>query len=79
MFCANIEIMKKKAKNITTDELAVMVKKGFDETNTGMSKGFTDMNIRLDRIENSILKHHSEQILMLDKRLNRLENLFAVK
>ena len=63
------------------DNLAGMVSLGFAETakKKDMDSQFLKVNTRLDRIENSILKHHANQISTLEKRVQRLENLFAVK
>ena len=43
-----------KTKSITIEDLAGMVKKGFDGTDKKIEKGFKEVNIRLDRIENFI-------------------------
>ncbi|MDQ5883029.1 MAG: hypothetical protein QG648_384 [Patescibacteria group bacterium] len=52
-----------------------MVKKGFDETNKKLDK----IDVRLDRIENFLLKQHSIKIETLEKRINRLEEALAIK
>ena len=46
--------MKRKA--ITIEDLARMVNKGFDGTDRKIEKGFKEVNVRLDRIKNFILK-----------------------
>lgn len=78
--------MIKKSKNTTLNDLAGMVARGFSETNERMEKNFKEVHIhlkgidsRLDRIEDSILQNHAQQILMLEKRIQRMENLFAIK
>ena len=77
--------MAKDTGKITMNSLARMVSKGFDgigskmATKSDMDKQFVEVNVRLDRIENSILKHHANQISTLEKRVQRLENLFAIK
>ena len=73
--------MKQRIKSITLDGLAGMVSRGFVETakKKDMDDQFSEVNVRLDRIENSILKHQAHKVLMLEKRVQRLENLFAVK
>ena len=68
-----------KTKSITIEDLAGMVKKGFDGTDKKIEKGFKEVNIRLDRIENFILKQHSQKIEFLEKRIHRLEEALAVK
>lgn len=75
-------------KNVTTEDLAIMVKKGFDETSKkrDLEELRSDMNGRmgrieekLDNIEKLILKQHSFKIQDLEKRMKRMEDLFAVK
>ena len=66
-------------KNITIEDLARMVKRGFDGTDKKIEKGFKEVNIRLDRIENFILKQHSQKIESLEKRIHRLEEALAIK
>jgi polyhydroxyalkanoate synthesis regulator phasin len=68
-----------KKKNITTEDLARMVKKGFDGTDKKIDKGFKEVNDRLDRIENIMLKQHSKRIETLEKRMHRLEGVLAIK
>jgi len=64
-----------KKKNITIEDLARMVKKGFDGTDKRLDK----IDARLDRIENFILKQHSQKIDFLEKRIDRLEEALAIK
>jgi len=64
-----------KKKNITIEDLTRMVKKGFDGTDKKLDK----IDVRLDRIENFILKQHSQKIDFLEKRINRLEEALAIK
>jgi hypothetical protein len=68
-----------KYKKITIEDLARMVKKGFDGTDKKIEKGFKEVNICLNRIENFILKQHSQKIEFLEKRINRLEEALAIK
>lgn len=68
-----------KTRGTTIEELARMVKKGFDETDKKIEKGFKEINTRLDRIETFILKQHSQKIEYLEKRINRLEEALAMK
>jgi hypothetical protein len=68
-----------KTRRITIEDLARMVKKGFDGTDKKIEKGFKEVNMRLDRIENFILKQHSQKIEFLEKRMNRLEEALAIK
>ena len=66
-------------KIITIENLAGMVKRGFDGTDKKIERGFKKVNTRLDRIENFILKQHSQKIEFLEKRINRLEEALAIK
>ena len=66
-------------KNITIENLAGMVKRGFDGTDKKIERGFKEVNTRLDRIENFILKQHSQKIEFLEKRISRLEEALAIK
>ena len=59
-------------EKITIDDLAVMVQKGFSESEEKMEKGFKEVNNRLDRIEDTLLKQH-------EIRIKRLEDALAVK
>lgn len=68
-----------KNKKITTEDLARMVKIGFDSTDKKIDKGFKNVNVRLDRMENIMLKQHSQKIESLEKRMHRLEESLAVK
>jgi molecular chaperone DnaK (HSP70) len=68
-----------KNKNITTNELARMVKKGFDDTTKEMRSGFKQVNKRFDRIENLILVEHRTRIENLEKKVLKLEEILAVK
>jgi archaellum component FlaC len=64
-----------KNKKITIDDLARMVKKGFD----GVDKRFDRIENRLERIEKIILKQQSQKIEFLEKRICRLEEALAIK
>lgn len=68
-----------KMKKITIEDLARMVKKGFDGTDKKIEKGFKEVNVRFDRIENFILKQHSQKIEVLERRMHRLEEALAIK
>lgn len=66
------------SKKITIEDLAGMVKRGFDDTHAYMNRRFDDMDKRFDRIENLILKRHEEEIEQLKIRVKELEDLFAM-
>lgn len=68
-------------KSITIDQLAVMIKKGFDKTATiehvsneinGLKK-WTEG--RFDKIEKVILDDHKERIVKLESKVTYLENI----
>ena len=62
------------ASEITIDELGGMVKRGFDS----MDKQFGEVNGRLDKIENLILKRHDREIDGLKLRMQNLEDMLAI-
>ncbi len=73
---------------MTIENLASMVKRGFDETakRRDLEELKGDMNGRmgrleekLDNIEKLILRQHSFEIQELRKRVKRIEDLFAMK
>ena len=57
------------------EDLALMVGKGF----AGVDGRFDMIEKRLDRVENILLKQHSEEIENLKKRMSRLEETLAMK
>ena len=81
-----------KKKNVTIDDLAVMVQGGFIETNKridklsdsvdkrfdGVDKRFDKVEKRLDRIEKLILSDHKDRIEKLEMEVQELKNLLAV-
>ena len=70
-----------KNKNVTIDDLATMVQKGFNETakKSEMELGFKEVNKRLDKIENLILADHKKRIERLEEGVKELKELFALK
>ncbi|KKP42108.1 MAG: hypothetical protein UR46_C0031G0004 [Parcubacteria group bacterium GW2011_GWA1_33_6] len=70
-----------KNKNVTIDQLAGMVQKGFNETakKSEMDLRFKEVNKRFDRIENILIKQHSEEIEYLKKRVGKLEEALAME
>jgi len=75
-------------KNITIDQLAVMVKKGFDKTATtehvdnkidGLKKWvevkFNKIDERFDKIEKIILDDYGTRIEKLESKVEYLENM----
>jgi len=81
-----------KNRNITTDQLASMVQKGFNDVTTKMAtkfemesefkevnKRFDNIDKRLDRIEHTILEKHDDEIKYLKERVSKLENALAIE
>ncbi|MFZ3054942.1 MAG: hypothetical protein WA091_03105 [Minisyncoccales bacterium] len=75
-----------KKKDVTIDDLAMMVQKGFIETakKSEMDQRFNDVDERLDkmdkrfdRIENLILADHKERIEKLEMQVKELRDLIA--
>ncbi len=70
------------AKNITTEDLARMVQKGFvgiDKRFDAVDKRFDEMNKRFDKIENILITDHQRRIEKLEEKVDYLRNLLAVK
>ncbi|MDP3778699.1 MAG: hypothetical protein Q8R30_01455 [bacterium] len=68
-------------KKITIDDLAGMVKVGFDDMAqrfVRVDERFDRIEERLDRIENFILKRHEQEIEQLKIRMRYLEDMLAV-
>ena len=72
-------------KNVTIDDLAVMVQKGFDDvtdkmaTKSEMNHRFDLADKRFDKIEKLILSDHRERIEKLETGLKELKDLLAFK
>lgn len=70
-----------KKKSITIDQLAVMVKKGFDKTASveHVSNEISSLKKwaegRFDKIEKVILDDHKERISKLETKVTYLENI----
>lgn len=68
-----------KRKNVTINDLARMVKNGFDDATKEMRSGFRQVDKRFDKIETLILTEHRHRIEKLEKKVERLEELLVVK
>lgn len=69
-------------KTVTIEDLAGMVKHGFDEViadTTVLKKKVGNIETRIENIERLLLKQHSDQIKSLESRVKRLETLYSVK
>ena len=68
-------------KNITIDDLAGMVQKGFEETakKDEVNERFDKIEDRLESIEKIILADHKRRIEKLEDEVKELRELLAVK
>jgi len=78
-------------KKITMEDLAAMVKRGFDDTarkkdveslqkDMKYVKGkLGSLDTRMKNVEHLLLKQHSDQLRGLDTRVRRLEQLYSIK
>jgi len=70
-------------KNITIDDLAVMVQKGFNDVTEKMATKIelkimrSEMNERFDKIEKLILADHKKRIEKLETEVKELKEMFA--
>jgi len=73
-----IDLMKK--KEITIEDLAMMVQRGFNETASKADLNNLSKSIdkRFDRIENMILANHRERIEKLEGEMKELKNLLSI-
>jgi len=76
-----------KKKNITIDDLAIMVQKGFEETakkvdldnlSKSVDKRFDIVDKRFDRIEKLIIANHRERIEKLEEEMKELKSLLSI-
>jgi hypothetical protein len=70
-----------KKKDITIEDLARMVKNGFEETakRNEVNSRFDTVENRLDKIEKLILADHKRRIERLENEMEELKELFAIK
>ena len=77
-----------KEKNVTIEDLARMVQKGFEETAKkeevdsqfeGVNERFDKVEDRLERIEKLILADHKKRIEKLEIEVKELKELLTVK
>ena len=74
-----MKLMKK--KNITIDDLARMIQKGFLETarKDEVNKRFDKIEDRLESIEKLILADHKRRLEKLESEVKELKELLAVR
>ncbi len=70
-----------KKKNVTIDDLARMIQKGFLETakKSEVNKRFDNVENRLERIEKLLIAEHRRRIEKLETDVKELKELLAVK
>lgn len=69
-------------KNITIDDLAGMINKGFDGVNEkfdGVNQRFDKVEDRLERIEKLLITDHHRRIEKLEEEVKDLKGLLAVQ
>jgi len=68
-------------KSTTIDELARMIKKGFDDTAKKADVGlrFDKIENRLDRIEKLLIEDHQKRIEKLEDEMKELKAALALK
>lgn len=66
---------------MTIDELAMMIKRGFDETSKKIevNERFDIIEGRLDKIEKLILADHKRRLEKLEEEMKELRGLLALK
>ena len=62
-------------KNITIDDLAIMVKKGFD----GVDLRFDKVDESFDKIEKLIFADHKRRLEKLEEEMKELRGLLALR
>ena len=76
------------AREVTIEDLARMVQKGFDETAKkidmdarfdGVQERFNAVEMRLDRIEKFLLEEHRRSIEKLEDQMQEVRNALALK
>ena len=67
-------------KEITNEELARMIARGFEETakKTDVNKQFADVHAKLDHIENILLTDHKKRIEKLEQAVKELKEAVAM-
>lgn len=75
-----------KKNGVTMDDLAGMVKRGFDDASKDTTKGFSEVNmrldkveVRLDRIENLLIRAHDNRITVLEDGMRLIKTKLGIK
>ncbi len=68
----------KQEKQITSNELARMISKGFDDAKKDNRNLRTEMNERFDKIERTVLADHKRRIEQLEIDMRILKSALAM-
>lgn len=68
----------KKEKQVTINELARMINRGFESTDLKISGLRAEMNERFDKIEKTILADHKRRIEQLEVDMRLLKSSIAL-
>ena len=73
--------MENNGANVTIDELARMVAKGFEETAKAneVNARFDAVEKRLDRIENLLIEEHRRRLERLEIEMKEVRDTLAMK
>jgi len=73
--------METNGDNVTIDQLARMVAKGFEETAKAkeVNSRFDAVEKRLDRIENLLMEEHRRRIERLENEMKEVRGALAMK
>ncbi|MEK7169683.1 MAG: hypothetical protein AAB767_00150 [Patescibacteria group bacterium] len=71
-------------KTITIDDLAVMVKKGFDETAKrvnldALTKDVAELSTKVTRIENILIRAHDNRIYKVEDDIRLIKTKVGIK
>ena len=71
-------------KTITIDDLAVMVKKGFDETEKrvnldALTKDVAELSTKVTRIENILIRAHDNRIYKVEDDIRLIKTKVGIK
>ena len=76
-----MKYMENNGANVTIDELARMVAKGFEETAKAneVNARFDAVEKRLDRIENLLIEEHRRRLERLEIEMKEVRDTLAMK
>ena len=71
--------MQNNDTSVTLDDLAGMIKTGFDEAGRELKDFRTEVDKRFDRIENLTVTDHRHRLEYLELEVQRIKDMFAFK